>query len=167
MNLTPRDVYRASDVSRWQIVKTTRRQSVAEHSYHVAMIARGLCRRMDCVYLQDRVVNYALLHDLAEVVTGDIAPPLKRVLGTERLGELESRIRVDGEAIDEAERVKYIVKMADLIEAVKFLDDHACNDHGRRIRDQLAARVDRGGAIVRAYMSDLLVGKENTLDDMS
>lgn len=46
-------------------------ESVADHSYGVALLAYLLCPKdLD----RTRVLELALLHDLAEVVTGDITP---------------------------------------------------------------------------------------------
>lgn len=103
---------RLSFVPRWCIVKTTRTQSVAEHSFNVAVIAEKLCRIMK---VGDEatgvVVRKALLHDRYEVYTGDIPSPAKH---------------------QEEEDVNHwsnslVVKLADLIEAYIFISNNSAD----------------------------------------
>ena len=162
IDLTVRDVYRAGDVDRWQIVRTARRQSIAEHSYNVAMIVRVLCKRLGCP--PDEAVAYALVHDLPEVVTGDIATPLKRVIGEGLLQGVEGHITVGGDPIDADNQVKWIVKQADLIEAAKFLEENACDEYGRQVLNQIKARLT--DPVASKLLVDLLYGPWSTLDDM-
>ncbi len=53
--------------------RTIKPQTVAEHSYHVAMLVWKLCDREPSAEL----IKAALFHDLAEAVTGDIPATLK------------------------------------------------------------------------------------------
>lgn len=83
-----RELRLASYVERWQIVQRRRAQSIADHQWHVAV----LCLRMlDELELADRlgtdvshasltaaVLRHALLHDLPEVVTGDLPSPANK-----------------------------------------------------------------------------------------
>jgi len=102
---------RAHLVPRWAVVKTSRTQSVAEHSYNVAVIARKIC---SILALDDRDVNEviveALLHDTDEVYTSDIPSPAK------------IHTVVDGESV--CTEKDPIVKLADYIEAFVFIRDN-------------------------------------------
>ncbi len=128
IRLNLRDCYRASDVTRWQIVRTNGAQSLAEHSFHVALITVRLC---DLIGKSDNFRNdalwYALTHDMAEVLTGDLASPVKLLLGptaVHKLKKLENELLVLGRPLlplqfpdqDTESEIKRLVKTADLIE---------------------------------------------------
>ena len=172
MNL--RDVYRANDVFRWQIVKTARRQSVAEHSFAVAMIGARICALMGRPDLRDVVVWRALCHDLPEVLTGDMATPLKELIGEEargRLAEFEHNISILEGGYSRTSLVVSIVKAADLVEAAKFLHENNTNSHGRGVLSRIQERIEHlpdeliRAAAVQAY-EEILYDEETTLDDL-
>lgn len=179
INLNMRDVYRASDVKRWGIVKTLRAQSVAEHSYQVAMIARRLCLGYGLDSDQTaRVVWAALVHDLSEVLTGDVPTPTKRLFIGKRLDQFEQRIQFCGEPTctilntgqGEAQGVpiERIVKMADVIEAIAFLTLNSCSDHGDEIREQLNRKLhDYGCDVALSVLDETLHAENTTLDKIS
>jgi putative hydrolase of HD superfamily len=58
--------------SGWQFLAGAERESVADHSFRVAMIAFVLARLHDGDVDRDRVLSLALVHDLAEARTGDL-----------------------------------------------------------------------------------------------
>lgn len=171
INLNLRDIYRSADVKRWQIVKIARPQSVAEHSFMVAMIAARICEIEGLVF-RDAVIAHALTHDLAEVVTGDVASPLKKVLGEglSNLNKFEDRVVVGGfkdVPPFSHEIVHEIVKVADLIEAVKFLRENAMSDHGRDVEAKIYKRIREYG--VPAYeqaLNEILSAKQTYLDEI-
>lgn len=135
------DVLRADSVKRWQIVDVLRGQSLAEHTYGVAMIAARLCKR----YGMDPAVGMvaALLHDMPEVITGDIPTPVKQVLGVrERIDQIEARIKFVGMSVhDFDDRIRDVVKQADLIEACYFL--HHRRGSGQHAESVYLKLVDR------------------------
>lgn len=141
------DVLRASDVTRWQIVNVHRPQSVAEHTFNVAMIALRLAKSQDAP-TRAEVMMWALLHDLSEVVLGDIATPVKYLTGMkEKLVELEQSMSyldhpLDGLKVRPA--VKKLVKQADLIESILYLDRAGADSaHVRQVKSGLTDRLDR------------------------
>lgn len=142
IHLSLSDIYRASDVTRWQIVKTMRSQSVAEHSYQVAMITARICGMLD--YDREytaRAVWYALIHDIPEVLTGDIVSPVKKIISTNALEQFEGSIRVLGSHVSEDANIRRVVKLADMLEAVKFLTENATTDHGRRVLQAISTKT--------------------------
>ena len=75
----------AGTVTRWHSVNCHRYPSVAEHSCLVALYAREIASRVyPSLSAEDQVLLYelALMHDLSEVVTGDMPSPIKRQLKT-------------------------------------------------------------------------------------
>lgn len=173
-NMNLRDVYRANDVFRWQIVKTARRQSVAEHSFAVAMIGARICALMNRSDLRDAVVWRALCHDLPEVLTGDMATPLKELIGEEargRLAEFEHNISILDGGYSRTSLVVAIVKAADLVEAAKFLYENNTNSHGRGVLARIQERIEHlpdeliRAAAAQAY-EEILYDEETTLDDL-
>lgn len=150
MNLA--DVYRASDINRWQVVKTIKNQSVAEHSFNVAMIADVLNARItNKSILSPKVIVYALYHDIPEIYTGDIVTPIKEHIKNkckenffedfeeELCGPKYSKIKND--ACIYFPEVAAIVKLADLIESVKFLEQNALTDHGEQIGRKIIIKI--------------------------
>jgi len=104
---------RAGIVPRWAIIKTSKTQSVAEHSYNVAMITRIILTGFILTPLDDNdIILMALDHDWkSEVYTGDIPNPAKvRNPNAEVL------------SIEEA-----IIKLADCIEGYAFINRN-CSD---------------------------------------
>jgi len=127
------DIYRAHHVDRWQIVNVSRTQSLAEHSFNVAMIAREIAIRIGLTSHLADITEWALIHDLPEIATGDIASPLKVYMrnlgdGEDGVEKLESRIskeyRVTKKAVRETV-VNDIVKLADLIDGIRYLELYA------------------------------------------
>lgn len=121
------DLLSLADVPRWAVVGTTRQQSVAEHSFNVAAIARCIVLRK-CDWDQDPdlgiILEWALLHDAGECVTGDIPAPIRKALG-KNLEDLEldicpwyacARDMMDDFPVEHA-----IVHAADLLEGARFV----------------------------------------------
>ncbi|MCB9099993.1 MAG: 5'-deoxynucleotidase [Anaerolineales bacterium] len=68
-------------IQRWGLMRNTSPENIQEHSLQVAMIAHGLAiiknRRFDGQVNPERVATLALFHDASEVITGDLATPIK------------------------------------------------------------------------------------------
>lgn len=74
-------LYRLQYIERWSLMRNTTPENVAEHSYHVALIAHTLGTIAREIFKRevnpDEAVTYALFHDATEVFTGDIPTPVK------------------------------------------------------------------------------------------
>lgn len=157
-----KDVMRSGHVTRWQIVRTARHQTLAEHSYLVTLIAQHLWRLLmaGSPYLVKAdellLMQWALRHDLPEVMTGDIATPLKRRL--RKLVEYDPILKIERDIDSEYSllhnRVKDtpiegIVKIADLLEGIIFLQTEGIGPHAQKVLDKLKERYDQ--TIVKMY----------------
>jgi len=99
-----------SHVPRWSIVDMTKTQSVADHSFRVALIANYIADEL--TILKDRksvLFITALFHDINEAKTGDIP----------------STCKVNDELVNSIE--ESVVKLADILEAIIFLERYAVN----------------------------------------
>ena len=130
------DILRASHVSRWNIVNVSRRQSVAEHSFNVCMIARRLCKELK---MEDsNVIKAALEHDLDEVIFGDIPTPAKDKLVEEGIDINEI---VGNKMRNLSKKEDAVLKTADLLDAILFLTDHAIGSHASTVLEDIKERL--------------------------
>lgn len=138
------DVMRLSSIKRWGIVEMSRPQSVAEHSYNVAMVTLSICNRIGVdESLAVSAMTWALLHDLPEVVTGDIPTSLKQESpGT--FEELESRrfpIFSAAKTTFELGGATAITKIADYVDAIQFAQKFCVDDRKHAIIEEMKGRM--------------------------
>ncbi|MFF2090830.1 5'-deoxynucleotidase [Paenibacillus sp. NPDC058174] len=138
-------MYRLKYIERWSLMRNTTKENVAEHTFHVALLAHMLCEIGNNVfhaaYNADRAVTIALFHDATEVFTGDIPTPVKHhnpkmlssfreieAMAAERLLSMVPQplqaayspllIKPEDEKLSAAEQKLYaLVKAADLLDA--------------------------------------------------
>lgn len=189
IEMSMKDVHRSLDTKRWQIVKVARTQSIAEHSFMVAMLVERLCHLLHLGNDDTlRAIRYALHHDLPEVYTGDLPTPLKSLGGgavKEAISDFESVVELnDRPLMDDDPFITSIIKAADLIESVLFLRDNAMTDHGKRIKANIMDRIQsmvndwsnaeyfdwptsgEMASVVLILLDEVLDGGETTLDDI-
>jgi len=137
--LSLNEILRAQNVKRWSLVATTRPQSVAEHTFNVVMISRSVCTKMGM--FDELVIKAALEHDLDECITGDIPSPTKRrmeQLGFD-FGKLEG-VKKNYDRMNADERT--IVKCADLIDAIHFLQNFGTGQRAKDVQELLVGQLD-------------------------
>tara|TARA_R110000851_G_scaffold239567_1_gene392265 strand:+ start:211 stop:705 length:495 start_codon:yes stop_codon:yes gene_type:complete len=104
-------------VKRWHTVSTIQQQTVAEHSWGVAMICRKLWPE------DQKLLEAALCHDLGEGLTGDVPWPVKQsnFVFKKHLDEIESveQERLGCVVLLEP-RQKSRLKIADMLEMMCF-----------------------------------------------
>ena len=133
-------------IKRWGLRHNTREENDQEHSLQVTMIAHALAmyknRRYEGSVDVEKVLLYALYHEAAEVITGDLASPIKyfnpgirdaykeieRMASEKLLEYLPEDMKEDFRALlfpDEESYEWRIVKAADRISAyVKCLEEY-------------------------------------------
>jgi hypothetical protein len=112
---------RLSWVPRWCIVRTIQKQSVAEHSFRVAVAAARIARMYHVTQLVDlyEIQRLALLHDWSEALSADIPSPSKGWFRTTEFeGHFADRM---GEPLTRNPLHIRMVKIADTYEAILFL----------------------------------------------
>ena len=135
LDFTYPDVMRMMVIKRWGIISMTRTQSVAEHSYNVAMMALNIYNNSRCLDASvERILMLALTHDLPEIHTGDIPMSLKTDEIKQAVKEYENA------AYPQLSAYKYhcmeiellVVKIADIMEAItycrRYSDDPYSNE---------------------------------------
>lgn len=72
---------RMKNIYRWNLMRNTRRESLSEHSFEVALIAHALAvignRRLGKSLDANLCASCALFHDTSEILTGDMPTPVK------------------------------------------------------------------------------------------
>lgn len=74
-------IYRMKYITRWSLMRNTRRENLAEHSFHVSVLAHALAVISRDVFGKEinpeRAAACALYHDMPEILTGDLPTPIK------------------------------------------------------------------------------------------
>ena len=158
-------------IKRWGLRHNTREENDQEHSLQVAMIAHALAtyknRRYGGNVDVEKVLLYALYHEAAEVITGDLASPIKyfnpgirdaykeieRMASEKLLEYLPEDMKEDFRALlfpDEESYEWRIVKAADRISAyVKCLEEYGYGN-----REFLTAQENIRASISRMNMPE-------------
>ena len=160
------DVMRLSSVKRWAIVEMSREQSVAEHSYNVAMIVMMLVNEMENeedVEVPELFTSlfWSLVHDLPELLTGDIPTPAKKHMDLHKLDQENFPIYWEVKRRTMVTLTATIVKAADCIDALQFAKKF-CVDSRREeiikdIEDNLYAMLDKKGDVRVSQAVDRLL----------
>ena len=190
MKLNIKDITRTGHVTRWQIVRTARQQTLAEHQYIATMLAQHIYNLTmpPQTYDSDKcqhellLLRWMLRHDVPEVLTGDVSGPMKRKLCAliphDPFWVIESEIdpvyadlkcRVHGTVFER------IGKLADLLEAIVFLHTEGMGTHAETVKQKLIDRYDDhleecrvdypiwGWAAIRDLRDELMRGEDGMM----
>jgi len=138
-------------IRRWSLRRNTREENDQEHSLQVAMISHALAvirnKRYGGKVNVERVLLMAVYHEAPEVITGDVATPIKyfnpkikdsfkaieRMASEQLLTYLPEDLRTDYEPLllpDEDTEEWKLVKAADKISAyLKCLEEEGYGNH--------------------------------------
>ncbi|WEK53232.1 MAG: 5'-deoxynucleotidase [Candidatus Cohnella colombiensis] len=185
-------LYRLQFIKRWSLMRNTMSENVAEHTFHVALIAHSLCtisrEIMGRDVNPDEVVTYALFHDATEVFTGDIPTPVKhhnsKILSNFR--EIESLaadrlLAMVPEPLQDTYRplllgkpenphLAQILKAADLLDAyLKCVSEMSAGNKefatARRQSEEKLRKLDMPE--VEWFLTHLAPGFERTVDELT
>lgn len=146
--LTIKDISRSAHTVRWHIVLTNRKQTLAEHLYLTTMYTSAICDIVGIAANKRMVaVDWASVHDLPELMTGDIPTPMKRKIDKMAPGVIKaiedsvddgiSRVR---DAIEGTE-LEVVVKIADLFDSIKFLSVEGIGEHAATVCNEMQERL--------------------------
>lgn len=126
----------ASIVPRWSIVWRTRDNNIAEHSWYVTVYSMLVAQVIEWKGPAASLLAMASLHEIEELVTGDVVSPVKtRLIDRDRLDQfvdtqlrrslpfahsLDTSIR-ESVGKDMVEQICAIIKVADTLDALFFL----------------------------------------------
>ncbi len=72
---------RMRNIDRWSLMRNTQKENIKEHSFDVVLVAHALAMIKNTYYMGNvdtgHVMELAAFHESAEVITGDIATPIK------------------------------------------------------------------------------------------
>lgn len=143
------DIVKTGHVNRFQIVRTQREQTIAEHMYQTAMIADLLAREIVPDWDDDtrnKLVWLCLIHDIPEVMSGDIPTPAKSHAkiheGEQDVTREFWRDRVGRPKVEKIDPLMMdIMKLADLVEPILFLSIEAVDARAKEICTQMRLEV--------------------------
>ena len=179
-------------IQRWGLMRNTHLENIQEHSLQVAMIAHGLAliknKFFNGTVDPARTAVLALFHDAGEVITGDLATPIKyfnpkikqsygeiEIVATQRLyNMLPEELKPDYQTIffrQEEDRSHWeLVKAADKICAyLKCLEElKAGNQEFAKAEKAIKATLDELKLPEVAYFLDKFIPSMSlTLDELN
>jgi len=177
-------------INRWGIMRNTTSENIMEHSLQVAMIAHSLCAVRKNVFKLDsdveKVLLYSVYHETSEVITGDLATPVKyfnpeiassyknieKIANSKIFSMLPAEMKTDYEFLengfdDESYR---IVKAADKICAfIKCVEElKTGNDEFAKAKVAIESQINNlGMPEVDYWMKNFSHSFELTLDELN
>jgi len=183
---------RMKHIKRWGLMRNTREENIQEHSLQTAMIAHALALIKNRLFggsvNAERVLALAVYHEAGEVITGDLATPIKyfnpdiktaykqieRVAEEKLVDMLPEEIKKDYESLildREAEAEHYaIVKAADKICAyLKCVEELSAGntefEKAKNAIEKTIQEMDRPE--VNYFMETFVPSFELTLDELN
>lgn len=143
----PAEFLRASHINRWGIVQTHAPQNIAEHMYRVWTLARRWGPLLGFGPQEMRVIEeWALVHDLPEIRTGDVPTPHKTPELKAHLAKAEHEIYPELEVIEASladTAAGDFCKFCDTAESILFLMVNGAGFHARSVTSLLEAQMQQ------------------------
>lgn len=183
---------RMKHIKRWGLMRNTREENIQEHSLQTAMIAHALALIKNRMFggnvNAERVLALAVYHEAGEVITGDLATPIKyfnpdiktaykqieRVAEEKLVDMLPEALKGDYESLilsRDAEAELYaIVKAADKICAyLKCVEEmSAGNSEFEKAKNAIEKTIkEMGRPEVNYFMETFVPSFELTLDELN
>ncbi len=189
-------VSRMKYIERWALMRSSRAETLSEHSLEVSMIAHALCTIGNVRYKRhldaERAALIGLYHDVSEIITGDMPTPVKyynadiknaykdvehiaeeRLLDKlpEDLRDVYRDIFFPG-ASDDEQYMRRLVKAADKLSAlIKCMEEEKSgNTEFRTARETTRKAVDKLAEElpeVKDFTEEFLPSYGKTLDELS
>lgn len=136
--LTIRDRLRSRNVKRWHTCDTVKEQTVADHSHGVGILAEEMLERLfinseNNPTIEDRyyVLKYSQVHDLPEIICGDLSSVFKRWLSQTSIdfdgilnfveAKLVPELNILKEVFAAKPYLATVCKIADILEGYSFI----------------------------------------------
>lgn len=183
---------RMKNIKRWGLMRNTREENIQEHSLQTAMIAHALALIKNRYYggrvNPDRVMALAVYHEAGEVITGDLATPIKyfnpeiktaykqieKIAEQKLLAMLPDALRDDYSALilgrEDDPEAYALVKAADKICAyLKCVEELSAgnSEFAKAQKTILAAINDMQRPEVDYFMKTFVPSFELTLDELN
>lgn len=142
------EALRLSNIKRWGIIEMSREQSVAEHSYNVSLISLCVVNHIkggqwehdsEIRNLRADTLEWAVVHDLPEVVTGDIPTPMKDHISMDYSQIFPIYSQMYSELFTSTAMV--IVRLADLIDARQFAQKFCVDSRKEEIVSEISNKI--------------------------
>lgn len=165
MSFIPNEYRDISFVKRWAILRRNSEQSVAEHSFYVAIYADRIASFVGWKGDYARLMRCALIHDLFEGRSGDIPAPMKKALNCSgEYGYEEERYfkeifphhLEDLPYLDKSMEIGAIVRVADMLEACVYLRGLAA------LGNHMVGNIDD----LRSPLGDVFKSMEDSVKDL-
>lgn len=142
------NLLRLGEVKRWHTIETAGAQTVADHSFRVAVIAMELAHRLGIIIDAD-FITYAIFHDAGEDRIGDPPSPLGAwsEVAKAALSDVQRRLaNVDINSVYHerggvSQTCQMIVKLADMMEAAVWLQSHAVGKYSEECAFTLTQKL--------------------------
>jgi hypothetical protein len=137
-------IKRFQSTKRWHLVDTYRQQTLAEHSANVAMLAGYISVTCPQMYFGNYsiAVATALVHDIGEVLLGDLPTPTKQfVKGMDDL-ETNATPTVFRRFVTNTPDIKMLVKLCDLADGIRFIALYGIGTTAKHAEKGLRAQLN-------------------------
>ncbi len=181
---------RMRNIDRWALMRNTRKENIKEHSFDVVLVAHALAVIKNTYFGGNvdtgRIMELAAFHESAEVITGDIATPVKYYnpkiahahkelegIAIEKLlGMLPAELKQVYEKLmfHDGDELYAIVKAADKLCAyIKCVEELKCNnsEFEKAAVNILATLQSTDMPEVKYFMDNFIPSFSLTLDELN